>query len=120
MPLLVVLPELDDDLWIKKALSAIILTLGTSIGVQRLGKLHDKSLALVGVIVTHEFSFPDTIDITVEDGHGTRTNRMINIAYPCKPYHCEDCKGFGHKECGSRTWAVIAARPAPMMMIRTE
>lgn len=47
IPIKVVLPNLDDDMWRQKVLSGITSILGKPIGAQRLGKPNDKPSTMV-------------------------------------------------------------------------
>lgn len=61
MPIKVILPDLHDDLWSRKALSGITSTLGKSIGVQRMGCPRDRPSALLGILVSQSFTFPEEV-----------------------------------------------------------
>lgn len=81
--------------------------IGRLIGAVRLGKPFNCPSALVGVIVSKDFKFPETITIETVNSQGNKSRRVIRITYPCIPTCCQSCQGFGHTTYGGRTWAMV-------------
>lgn len=67
---------------------------------------------MFGVILAQDFSFPDSIVSNLEEQDGFIRERKVKLVYPCKPFYCEDCRGFEHKKCGNVSWAIVAQHPA--------
>lgn len=99
----VVFPQLDNDLWSRRSLKKIITYLEKSIGVQKLGRPHNRPSTLVGVLISSVFQFPETISVIAINRRGEMREKSIRVKYPCKPLYCYSCGGFGYINCKERT-----------------
>lgn len=102
-PLFAVFPDLDRDLWSRRALNSLASALGNPIGAVQLGKANNRPSAMIGVVVRKNFTFPKTLTINTNDKDGRRSKRVVKVTYPCKPLLCQSCQGFGHSNCGQQT-----------------
>lgn len=74
-----IFPNLDANLWSRKALNTITSALGKLVGALRLGKPHDFPSSMVGVIVQRHFSFLEKKSINVVDNISKTSERVVRI-----------------------------------------
>lgn len=106
------------ELWSEAGLSFVASAVGKPLYADQLTESCKRiSFAKICVEVDSSSPLPETFDITLPSG----AVFTIKVWYPWRPFMCETCKVFGHKNCAVKavpvgpTQQVWVAKPAPQV-----